>query len=306
MGGFATPDPSAVAQEQVTPVESTVAEASSSTPAEVNDFEQLSLWDSDTEAPAEPEPTPEVSPVVEQPVAAPAPTKVEQPAVATPVAQPVQQQVAMPQSPQTSQPVYSTPAPQPTTQPAQATAEQIAQARASALTELEQRYAAEFSPEEREMAITDPVAFVSKVMARVTMNAYDLQRQQIQSYVPGMVHQIQAFNEASNSVERQFFAEYPDLNRPEYMETIQQIGYAFRQQNPYVSNDVAIRAVGDMTRGLLRLPTPQAQAVPTAPAVPAAQKLPPHVPTGSYASRGGAPTVVQNPWAELADIEVSL
>jgi len=76
------------------------------------------------------------------------------------------------------------------------------------------------------------------------------------------VQQTIAATEQAKAVEEQFYREWPQLNKPEYSETVQRIASAYRAANPAVDIQTAIREVGAAAMATLRVAEPEQPKAP--------------------------------------------
>lgn len=257
---------------------------------QVNEFDLFSEpGEDDTsepETPPSPEPVetpPEVKP--EEPVK-PAEKPPEEPPAEPPAppAAPVEEpkpEVKPPEpiAPEPKPPAPEPPAPErPAVPPSKPlTAEDIQARRKSTVEAIAKDYHVEFSDEEIATLQTEPEKVLPtklrQLAAEVTVNAYEAVMQTAMAQLPRMVAgHVQGLQTVQTSSD-QFFGKWPQLNKPEYHDTIRRTTLLYHQLNPKATLENAIESVGLQVSHLLKIPMEKAAppaAPPAKPFVPAA------------------------------------
>jgi hypothetical protein len=234
---------------------------------------------------------------VEMPVPAKAPTGA---AIAPPVVSPAPVPVS-------AQPVITAPSPAPqdpstqaqpqapaATAPQTSTAD-ITKRREELLTELEQSYA--MTEEEGVELLRAPEAVLPKLAAQLQLNIMEQLIQQVAGMMPRVIDNHLGQQKANTANRESFFKEWPDLNKPEYTDTLTRIAMTYRQQNPAAPRERAIKEIGAiaaMTLGVV----PTGMIQPTVPVIAQPPQFRPAMPGG-----GGRPAVAadSNPFTALAN-----
>mgnify|MGYP003507556894 CR=1 FL=1 len=233
-------------------------------------------------------------------VEAPVPAKVMPgAAVAPPVVPPAPVQA----STQTAAPIPS-PAPQSTSTPAPVAPAAPAPAVAPAdfakqreewLAGLEQSYA--MTEDEGVELLRAPEKVLPKLAARVQLNIMDQLVQTVAHMLPQFVDGHLNQQKASEENRTAFFKEWPDLNKPEYQDTLTRIAVTYRQQNPDATKEKAVKEIGAIAAITLGV-VPAGLAQPTTPSSPQPPAFRPVMPGG-----GGRPATapVTNEFTQLAN-----
>ena len=215
------------------------------------------------------------------------PPPAEPPAAATP--EPVQ-----PPQP----PVEEAPAqPQPEWQPPQLPpAEQVEAVRQQYMQQLAETY--KLDEATAELVDTNFSAVAPQLLSQVHMRVAESVTQTLGQMLPQLISsQLQYMQVAKQSTDK-FFSQWPELNRPEYQNTIGQVAQLYRQLKPQASADDFVREVGIQAWTALGLPVQQLltrgqQQQPQAAPVPQMQET---FPQGGYApATPGAPARSQLP-----------
>lgn len=166
----------------------------------------------------------------------------------------------------------STPEPTAPVTPAQAAAPiDLAQKRTEYLQELAQTYA--MTEEEGVELLRSPETVLPKLAAQLQLNIAEQTIQQLARILPQFMdtHLNQKQTYAKN--QESFFEEWPDLNKPEYTDTLTRIAVTYRQQNPGATKERAIKEIGAIAAIALGVvpaaSTPPETVQPIAPVQPA-------------------------------------
>lgn len=215
------------------------------------------------------------------------------PPVVPPVQTPVPVQPVAPTTAQVQQP--STPAATPPATPASPEAPvDYAKQRESFLTELEQSYA--MTEDEGLELLKSPETVLPKLAAQLQLNVMEQVIQQVASMLPQFMDSHVGQQKTSADNRKSFFEAWPDLNKPEYEETLTRVALAYRQANPTANKEKTIKEIGAIAAITLGV-VPNAQVAPPTnqPAQPAYK---PAMPGG-----GGRAAVVPvtNEFTQLAN-----
>ncbi len=239
-----------------------------------------------------------------QPVVEPAPLEaaIEQPIAEAEIRltaeQWLAQQQALPPAPQAPAPVE-----QPQFDPAELEARAIEQ-----LTTTE--YA--LTPEDKVALIAEPDTVIPRLAARMHVRMQVQLAQQIAQILPGIVQSQLVQATKVQGLESAFFGQYPELNKPQFKQTVQESLAMIRQVNPQATREevmrdgAALAAVRLRTRlGNVQEPA-QLPALPQMPLAPAPAPVQPLVPFTPAQSGGASEPIVptdpnQNIFADLAN-----
>lgn len=139
----------------------------------------------------------------------------------------------------------------------------------------------------------DPGKVMSNMAADLFLDLYDSISQTLRTQMPGMVSGIIAQADAVRQNEQRFYNAWPKLAKPEFRATIDRISTTYRQQNPTMDNETAVKEIGAQAWVALRLPIEElvAQSQAVAPEITSPVVVPLHVP----ASAGNAPVAARAP-----------
>jgi len=177
------------------------------------------------------------------------------------------------------------------------TPEQIEKARAQAIEQIEKRF--QFTDEEREALHTEPDKVLPRLAARLQVETYEMVLAALQAALPALIGQAVQGYQVAQTAQSKFYERWPELNKPEYSETIRQVSAQYRRAFPDASPEEAIEDIGRMVMRKLGIKpkTPELKARPTSP--------PPrtYVPAGAGAAsaRTARQKPEPNPWAELVE-----
>lgn len=273
-------------------------------PGDDNDFDPTVV---DFESFLTPQTPAKVTPADPSAVApAPAPAASPTPAVA-PAAAPATPQAADPKAapvaPQPAAPEAAKPA-QPTADPLTAIQEGVAKNRDKFVEALSKHYESTFTDEDIEELQTSPKVALSKMAARLHVDALQNQMAVVAKNLPMMVTGIIKAHQVQTNAEDTFFKQFPQLDRAKDYQTVQNIAAAARQINPQMPHEQFVQMVGAMACQYLGRPVAGAPAPAAAPQPQAGR---PAAPRGFVPAGGGAiPTQPAapgkgNPWAEMAN-----
>lgn len=300
-------EPQAVAE----PIEQTPAPATpTETPAEGKplpdtDFEQLVAEFERDAAGEETEPTAATPPPTQQGATEPTAAIVPSPPEPVPAAAPVQPTVEPTPvvAPAAAQPqVTATPpmAPQvpATPAPKAMTPDEMKQARESLIEQISSSY--KLSEDDKAALITDPDKVLPKLTGRLFVDVLESVVRVVTAQMPQIVEQQVAARTAAQGARNAFFKQFPALNKPEYIPTIQQVTAAVRQMNPQVPYEQAVEKIGKMSMALLNLPVEGTSHV-TPPVNPPLRPATPVLPGAAATRPAAAP---KNEWDDLARFEL--
>lgn len=139
---------------------------------------------------------------------------------------------------------------------------------ATVMPQLEALYA--LTPEQATALDENPAAFIPKLAAQIHYKAQVAAYTGIMSQVPMIISSILERHRAVEKAEGQFFARWPDLNKPEHSQAVETGIQAFRNANKSAKTEELIEKAGLMIMLSLGLnPQPNAGAPPPAPVLPA-------------------------------------
>lgn len=226
------------------------------------------------------------------------------PAQAAPTAPPAAPSPAaqVPQAPAAQPPVAQAPqsVPPPQTQgsapAAEAHSPEVYQNwRAARISDLEKHYT--FTEEESAALLTEPELVLPKLAARVHMEVLENSMRAMQAMVPKVMEQYQHHTQVETSAKSLFSSINPDLADPRLEPVIMQLGATYRQMNQTAGPEEASRAIGNLVRAALNLPSPSAAPQASQPQVAA-----PVAPFAPVRGGGGGsrPPVSSNQFEQLA------
>ena len=235
--------------------------------------------------------TPAPAPVVEE-------VPAQQPVPAEPVT-PVTPEPVVAEAPQPPPAVEAeVPAWQPPVQPDPAQLEAV---RSNYMQQLAQSY--QLDEATAELVETNFSAAAPQLLSQVHMRVAESVTQTLGQMLPQLIaHQMQYMQVAQRSTDK-FFGEWPELNKPEYQNTLAQVAQMYRQVRPQASPDEFVRDVGIQAWTALGLPVQQLllrgqQQVQAAPAPQMQESFP----QGGYApATPGAPARSQRAPAARSD-----
>jgi len=118
----------------------------------------------------------------------------------------------------------------------------FAKARADMLANIEQSYA--MTEEDGLALLNTPEKVLPKLAAQVQLNVIEQTIRQVASMLPQFLEQHNRQQQVRTDNQTAFFKEWPDLNKPEYNDTLTRIAITYRQQNPTASSEKAIKEIG--------------------------------------------------------------
>ena len=133
------------------------------------------------------------------------------------------------------------------------------------------------SEEEKNALISEPDTVLPRLAARMHVRMQVQTAQQIAQILPAMISQQIEQATKVQSLENSFFGQYPELNKPEYRQTVAESLAMIRQVNPQASREDVMRDGAALAA--VRLKTRLGQAQQQAPL----PKLPPQMPMGGPA-----------------------
>ncbi|RMH12693.1 MAG: hypothetical protein D6698_15050 [Gammaproteobacteria bacterium] len=167
--------------------------------------------------------------------------------------------------------------------------------------ELEAKIQNEFqlSEEEAEKLLTEPNEVLPKFASRLYMQVFDSLVQAMQQQLPTQVVQVVQMEQARQESERRFYAEWPELDRPEFKPVVERIAHAyFSQVGNRVPFEEAIKEIGAQAWVALRLPVEALMKREAQKAAPQQQEVP-QAPAGRMPPGTGTPTRQESPKKEL-------
>lgn len=221
-------------------------------------------------------------------------------AVAPPVTPPAPVPVSTQPVPVPSPPVQSTSTPEPVSVPATPVSQvapiDYAKQREDMLANLVQSYA--MTEDEGVELLRAPETVLPKLAAQVQMNVMEQVIQQVAHMLPQFIDGHLGQQKASTDNKKAFYEAWPDLNKPEYNDTLTRIAVTYRQQNPTATKEKAIKEIGAIAAITLGVVPTSAQAPVQPSGVSPSTAYRPAMPGG-----GGRPAVapVTNAFTQLAN-----
>lgn len=129
--------------------------------------------------------------------------------------------------------------------------------------------------EQADSLIENPNEVLPQMMAKLYLDSYASIIQAVQANMPSMVQAVLAQSQTQQSAQQQFYTEWPQLNKPEYQDTLKRVADSYRVANPSASTEDFIKEVGAQGWVALRLPLDELIAHTTGkPVVKAATVVP--------------------------------
>lgn len=150
--------------------------------------------------------------------------------------------------------------------------------------------------EQKEQLDTSPSELLPKLAATVHMQVLTQAATYMANMLPQMIPMIMERDGQDQQAESKFFMEFPQLK--DHRDDVFRVARAYRQANPDIKGDQAIREIGTMAMVALRLPVSSAQS--TASEVVSR----PVVPTSAQGGSAPMPSRTQgNVFSDLVDLE---
>lgn len=288
--------------EEQTAVPESTPEAETPVPAETPEDSDGDVWshlDSEFDLDSDDDDT---SQLVDEKPEEPVKAEPEQPP-AEPETPPVAE-VPQPPQPEPEQPAPQQPQQQPLQPPSE---EQVAQIRQQFMAQLAESY----KPDEAtaEAIDTNLSAVVPQLMSHMHMRIAESITQTLGQMLPQLISAQLQYMQSSQQNASKFYQEWPELQKPEYTETIARVAQMYRQMKPQATEQEFVRDVGLQAWMAVGLP-PQdlvTRGQQTTPATPQPVQEPADL--GGYRpATPGAPARSQvprqpssNPFAQLAE-----
>jgi hypothetical protein len=176
--------------------------------------------------------------------------------------------------------------------PAGLSAEQRAELRQQALTELEKSYV--MSDEDALAFEENPGKVLPQMAAKVQLAAYEQVVQTVMAQLPNYIGQIIEQRQTRQSAEEEFFNEYSDLRN--YRDQVTQVATMWNQMNAnrQISVEEKRREIAKFARAAVGLGDPQVASAPAE--TPSAPMTPPQAPP----LNPRANSAPHNPWEAMA------
>ena len=223
-----------------------------------------------------------VAPPPEVPAVAEAPPVAEQP-VAPPVAE----------APQPAEPQWQPPQLPPP--------EQLEAVRSTYMQQLAETY--KLDEATAELIDTNFSAVAPQLLSQVHMRVAESVTQTLGQMLPQLINSHMQYMQVAQRSTDMFFSEWPELNQPQYQNTLGQVAQMYRQLKPNASTAEFVRDVGIQAWTALGLPVQQlltrGQQQVAEPTAPMSQET---FPQGGYApATPGAPARSQRPPSARSD-----
>jgi hypothetical protein len=171
--------------------------------------------------------------------------------------------------------------------------------REDAEQQLAQVFATALTAEDAEALRIEPEKVLPKLLARAGVAMYQAASHSVMRTVPTIVEQERMARVAADDARQKFYDAWPQLEKPEYRETVERTVVAYRQMYPNVPLEQAVREAGAMAVVALRLP-PEASVRESAPGTAATKpRFQPAAPGGGTVST--KPRPVENEFTKLAE-----
>lgn len=139
----------------------------------------------------------------------------------------------------------------PTKSPEERAAE-FAELRRGAEEELVKTF--QLTEEQADNLIENPNEVLPQMMAKLYLDSYASIIQAVQANIPQMIQATMAQTQVEKTAETQFYSEWPQLNKPEYQDTLRRVADSYRVANPKATAEQFIKEVGAQGWVALRLP----------------------------------------------------
>jgi len=126
--------------------------------------------------------------------------------------------------------------------------------RAAAIARLTEQYA--ISEEQTPALITEPEKVLPVLMANMHARVMENVVSYLQQALPHAVRQVSSTETVQQAAAAKFFTEWPELNKPEFGESVARVLAGYRQANPKASQEDVIREGGVAALVSLRIPIP--------------------------------------------------
>lgn len=154
------------------------------------------------------------------------------------------------------------------------------------------------SDEDKNALISEPDTVIPRLAARMHVRMQVQLAQQIAQILPGIVQTQLVQANKVQGLETSFFGQYPELNKPEFRQTVQESLAMIRQVNPKADRDEVMRDGAALAAVRLRTRLGNAQEPAQLPALPQNMPLvPAQAPVAAPAPVIPSPPPVQAPFA---------
>ncbi len=117
-----------------------------------------------------------------------------------------------------------------------------------------------FTEEETAQLLVEPEKVLKGKLARLSselfLDVFESLQRTNWAAMPHLVRGEVTQQRAARETEQVFYTKWPALNKPEYVDTIRQVGEIHRRQNPKATRDQSIDQVGAMVSVSLGIPIP--------------------------------------------------
>lgn len=138
------------------------------------------------------------------------------------------------------------------TKPAEEVTQALEEARVKARDQLKEKFA--LTEEQEDLLIQSPNKVLPELAANLYLDLFDSIMGGFQQQLPGLIRQVIQTDQVQQKQENAFFEAWPQLNKPDYQETVQRIAQSYRALNPQTSEEEAIKEIGAQAWVALRLP----------------------------------------------------
>lgn len=224
------------------------------------------------------------------------------------VAAPAPEVPAVAEAPQVAEPVPTPPVaetpeqPELQWQPPQLPpAEQVEVVRTAYMNQLAESY--KLDEATAELVDTNFSAVAPQLLSQVHMRVAESVTQTLGQMLPQLINSHMQYMQVAQRSTDRFFSEWPELNQPQYQNTIGQVAQMYRQLKPQASTAEFVRDVGIQAWTALGLPVQQLLTRGQQQAAPAVQQVSQEAfPQGGYApATPGAPARSQRPPSARSD-----
>lgn len=130
--------------------------------------------------------------------------------------------------------------------------EELQKARENAREKLQEQF--KLTEEQEDEFRESPNNVLPQMAAELYLNLFDDMVKVIQTQVPMMMEQTTRMQEQKKANEQKFFRAWPQLAKPEYMDTINRIADNYRNMHPNADPEEAVKEIGAQAWIALRLP----------------------------------------------------
>ena len=129
--------------------------------------------------------------------------------------------------------------------PVKETLEELNELRTQIIDDIESRY--EFTPEQQEAMVDNPGAALPKMAATLYVDVFEAVYKAVTEGLPQLIQNVNTIQGVQSDSIAQFYKAWPQLNKPEYAETLKRYADSYLVQNPKATLEQAIHRAGGNT-----------------------------------------------------------